>query len=157
MALGTLKLPTHFGKHFLVIGGPFVHANRNTFNVKMAAEINHRYDVSIPTQDYNVPPLNFLNIGLEATVDVILQGRPVYVGCMAGKGRTGLFLAILAKAFGIPNPVEYVRENYYAHAVETDRQYKFVMAYEVSPAVLNRIRKAKLKSVFTLRKCQTKS
>lgn len=47
-------------------------------------------------------------------------------------GRTGLFLAILAKAVGFNDPVAYVRKHYYNHAVETAEQAKYVEAFDVS-------------------------
>jgi hypothetical protein len=147
--LGTLDLPLREGRAFTVIGGPFTdHASRypTCVGVKMAKEIDRRCDISIPTRDFNVPSLDDLNKGLEAAVNNILAGKPVYIGCMAGRGRTGLFMAILAKAFGIKNPVEYVRANYFAHAVETDGQYQFVMGYPIPEAVQRDIKWARVKS-----------
>ena len=43
---------------------------------------------------------------------------------MGGWGRTGLFLALLAKVCGVENPVTYVRENYSPRAVETTDQHR---------------------------------
>ena len=85
--------------------------------------------VDIPTVDFQTPDRQTLYRGLSKAIDLILAGEPVYVGCMGGKGRTGLFLAVLAKAFGVKKPVEYVREHYYAHAVETAEQYDFVKQF----------------------------
>ncbi|CAM9664844.1 unnamed protein product [Phaeothamnion confervicola] len=45
--------------------------------------------------------------------------------CEAGIGRTGLMLALLAKAFGIQNPVSFVLLHYCPHIVETVLQFSF--------------------------------
>lgn len=157
-ALGTLQMPMPFGKHFTVTGGPS-HAElaQHMFFVKMAAEIQVHCDVSIPTRDFKTPPAQQMHDGLIEAVLQITSGKPVYVGCMAGRGRTGLFLAVLAKAFGIVAPVEYVREHYFAHAVETDEQYAYVMNFPIPQEVTNRILWSKLWSVFSFKKNLTKA
>jgi hypothetical protein len=126
---GTLVLPLRAGKSYTVMGGSFYECPPKAVGVKMAAEIDRVCHIDIPTHDFKTPDKQALDRGLIDAVMAITMGRPVYVGCMAGRGRTGLFLSILAKAFSIENPVEYVREHYYPHAVETDSQYKFVMDY----------------------------
>jgi len=153
--LGKLKLPTMFGKHFTVFGGPYVEKPSSMVGVRMAVEIRRPADIVIPTEDFSVPSTHDLNIGLIAAVKNIVAGEPVYVGCMGGRGRTGLFLAVLAKAFGIENPVEYIRENYYSHAVETNQQYQFVENYVVPPVVLKMVRRAKLFSFLRFGKNHT--
>jgi hypothetical protein len=149
VGLGTLKIPLgRTGYFYTLTGGPFRECPRNYFGVKMAAEIPARagYDhVDIPTRDFCVPDMTTLYKGLETAVAALVAGTPLYVGCMAGKGRTGLFMAVLAKAFGVKNPVEYVRANYYAHAVETADQYAFVSAFPVLPNVRKMIRRERLK------------
>lgn len=134
---GLMKLPLYKGgrRHYTVFGGPFAQAPITMATVKMAAEIRMPCSVSIPTIDFSVPSKAVLDEGLYQAVKMILHGDPVYVGCMGGRGRTGLFLAILAKAFKIDNPVEYVRQHYYAHAVETAKQYQYVQNYEIPNAV----------------------
>ena len=56
--------------------------------------------------DFQVPDRLKLYRGLNKALDLMLAGEPLYVGCMGGKGRTGLFLAVLVKAFGVKKPVE---------------------------------------------------
>lgn len=143
---GKLKLPLRPGKYFTVFGGPYKERPANMRGVKMAAEIKLAFDVSIPTEDYSVPDKGALMVGLEEAVDLILSGQPVYVGCMGGMGRTGLFLAVLAKAFRVKSPVPYVRRKYYSHAVETDKQYSFVTKYKIPLAVRRKIKIARIKS-----------
>ena len=136
---GALSLPLSGGKFYTVWGGPSSRAHKDSVFVKMAKELPYPCQIDIPTEDFSTPNKLLLDAGLQKAVQAILAGKPVYVGCMAGRGRTGLFLAILAKAFGIRNPVEYVRENYYPHAVETAGQYKFVKDYQIPEGVLTMI------------------
>lgn len=158
--LGTLPLPLRGKKHFVIHGGPYYKKPLGMMGVKMAKEVQLADDdstqINIPTVDYNVPPKLAMADGLVRAVDAITKGEPLYVGCMGGKGRTGLFLAILARCFGIDQPVEYVREHYYAHAVETDAQYRYVMNFEIPASIPKKIAKAKFKSYFTpFRHCLT--
>jgi hypothetical protein len=143
--LGTLKLPLTRRQYFLVEGGPFYSCPPNRVGVKMAREINKPCYVNIPTYDYNVPDIAVLNEGLTKAVEAMLRGQPLYVGCMGGKGRTGLFLAILSKAFGVHAPIEYVRQHYYSHAVETPQQADFVKGYRIPLAVDFMIQNARRK------------
>src|SRR5271157_1234031 len=108
--LGSLKLPLRGKKYYTLYGGPYNDRPSNMFGVKMASEINRPCDVNIPTADYETPDRKQLTAGLEATVDAILKGKAVYVGCMGGRGRTGLFLAVVAKAFQVRSPIPYVRK-----------------------------------------------
>jgi hypothetical protein len=126
-------------QYFVVTGGPFRECPANMSGVKMAAEIKATCAVDIPTQDFRVPDRKLLYRGLNKAVELVLAGEPLYVGCMGGKGRTGLFLAVLAKAFGVKKPVEYVREHYYSHAVETDEQYQFVKKFTITPTLRRKI------------------
>lgn len=138
--LGQLKLPLTARAFYTVTGGPSHEAkDYDMVFVKMAKELRIPCDISIPTRDFDVPALEDLNKGLAEAVDAVLAGKALYVGCMAGRGRTGLFLAVLARAFGVENPVEYVRKNYYPHAVETESQYHFVMTYPLPSPLLGKI------------------
>ncbi len=81
-----------------------------------------RYNVHLPIHDFSVPSpdqQDEVELALRETLEALLDGKPVYVGCMGGWGRTGLFLALLAKVCGVDQPVTYVRENYSNRAVET--------------------------------------
>lgn len=141
--LGELKLPVNKRQFFVVTGGPFMDIPRGMRGVKMAKEIQRPCDVDIPTVDFQVPDRKLLYRGLHKAMDLILSGEPVYVGCMGGKGRTGLFLAVLAKAFGVKKPVEFVRENYYSHAVETDQQYAFVKKFTITPTLRRKLKRVR--------------
>jgi hypothetical protein len=143
MALGELKVHLNTRQFFTVTGGPFHDCPKTMKGVKMAKEIQAVCAVDIPTADFKTPDRLLLYRGLHKALDLILAGEPVYVGCMGGKGRTGLFLAVLAKAFGIKKPVEFVREHYYAHAVETKEQYEFVRKFTITPPMKRKIKQAR--------------
>ena len=59
------------------------------------------------------------------------ESERVEVACPHGRGRTGTALACLAVLDGIPRDraVDYVREHYSQHAVETPWQRRFVRSF----------------------------
>lgn len=142
---GSLPVPFCCKLHFTVIGGPYRQCPPNMMGVKMAQEIDLPCAVSIPTRDYCVPTLVDMNRGLIEAVGLVLKREPLYVGCAGGIGRTGLFLAILAKAFGVKDPVAYVREYYHPHAVETVEQRYYVGSFPITPQVRILIKNARKK------------
>lgn len=134
---------------YTVFGGPYIDRPKTMRGVVVAEELaNLPNDFAFKIKDFKTP----LHLSARGAVDIfvkmILKGDPVYFGCMAGRGRTGLILSLLAKTFGIKNPVEFVRKNYYSHAVETPAQYQFVQDFEPSPWTLRRIRRARFKNLF---------
>lgn len=139
---GSLPLPINSFQSFRVYGGPYAERPNFMAGVKLAAEISASCTVSVPTRDFSTPSKEDVDRGLWEAVQLILLGRRVYVGCKGGQGRTGLFLALLAKAFGIQDPVDYVRKHYMAHAVETKQQEAFVAEYQVPQNVVSSIKKA---------------
>lgn len=122
-----------FGEDITVVGGPYRARPANMYGVKMAAEINLPCDMDIPTEDFSTPDHDELLGGVMVTLfQHFVYGKPIYVGCMAGRGRTGLFMATLAHLCGENDPVGYVRANYYEHAVETKEQERFVRQFNRS-------------------------
>lgn len=88
--------------------------------------------VHLPIHDFQVPDDDAaVEKALRQALQAALDGRQVYVGCMGGWGRTGLFLALLAKATGFDNPVACVRAHYTPHAVETEAQWRYVQDFDV--------------------------
>ena len=59
---------------------------------------------------------------------------PVYIGCRAGIGRTGMMIAALAKLAGIADPIAWVRAHYHPDAVETSGQHAVIEALD--PAMI---------------------
>lgn len=131
---GRIAIPVTKWQRFVVAGGPYRDKPAGYTGVKMAAEIHAPHAVSIPTQDFSTPDPVVMNRGLREAIELMNEGKPLYAGCAGGIGRTGLFLAVLAKAFGVNDPIKYVRAHYYAHAVETSAQMKYVEQFPFEPA-----------------------
>lgn len=135
---GTLPLALGWAGAFYnieITGGPYddYTVTRNTFGVCVRAERVRANDVHVPIHDFDVPqnPVKVRD-AVAQTLIAALSGREVYVGCMGGWGRTGLFLALVAKAAGVDDPVTYVRENYTSRAIETKAQEDYVKNFDVS-------------------------
>ncbi|MGX9964520.1 protein-tyrosine phosphatase family protein [Roseomonas sp. F4] len=125
------RLPlTVAGRAVTITGGPFDAIPDGAFGVclEMMSEKAWLADVPLPTADFGLPEPE----ALRAAVGVVLRqleaepDRPVHIGCRAGVGRTGLFMACLARAAGVAgDPLDYVRANYLPHAAETPAQQAF--------------------------------
>ena len=135
---GTMPIDFGWGGAFMgfnIVGGPYDKLPSDMFGVCVRRErtIGIRKDVWLPIDDFSVPQKREdVVVAVKLAITAALQGKNVYVGCMGGWGRTGLFLALLAKACGVPNPVLYVRLHYAPHAVETPEQFRYVDKFDVS-------------------------
>ena len=117
-------------------GGPYRNKPANYYGIKMAEEINADCVINIPTRDFDVPDTGRLIAGLYCGITLAQQQAPIWVGCMGGIGRTGLYFAALAKVMAryqklmkhkvTIDPVLYVRDMYLSHAVETKQQKDWV-------------------------------
>lgn len=142
-------IPFSFGPlQTTVFGGPYrkFSPDRRLVGVKMAAEINMDCDVDIPTEDYSVPDHTDMVNGLCAALSFVAAGNDLYVGCMGGIGRTGLFLGCMTKVLmdfetsypelvlvekvAIRDPVAFVRKHYKGSAIETDEQRSYVRNFD---------------------------
>lgn len=147
-------IPVQFGSvKGWIYGGPFRRyepGTRRLVGVKMAEEIDHPHDISIPTEDFSVPDYVTMQQGLIDAVKALVGGNDIYAGCMGGIGRTGLFMGVMAKvmvdyakAVGedppplaqLADPVKFVRAHYKGHAIETQQQQTFVMTFPTEPVV----------------------
>lgn len=111
-------------------GGPYIKKLPYMVGVKMAAEINMPASIDIPTRDFSTPDPVSVYQGIRKLLPILARGESVYVGCMGGIGRTGLFLACVAKILGVRDPVGYVRRYYHPSAVETEAQRAFVVGFD---------------------------
>lgn len=113
-------------------GGPYRDRPANLSGVKMAIEIFAPCTVSIPTQDFKVPDLGDMWWGLAKSLWLLRTEGHIYVGCMGGIGRTGLFMAIMTRLLtGVDGPtaVTQVRKDYNPSAVETKDQKDYVAKF----------------------------
>lgn len=122
----------HGGKSLVVYGGPYFAKPEGFWGVKLAAELPLPCEVDLPIRDYSVPEESAARRALERTLEALFRGERVYAGCFGGKGRTGLFLSLLAKSFGVEDPVGYARRLYHPSAVETKEQEAFVGSFDVA-------------------------
>jgi protein-tyrosine phosphatase len=92
----------------------------------------HLADVLVDVPDFTAPTQAQLHQGLLETLRLMeaAPGLPVYVGCAAGLGRTGTFIAALARLAGIEGAVAWTRAHYDPRAVETPAQEAAVAALD---------------------------
>ncbi len=84
--------------------------------------------VHLPIVDFGIPEAEDLRMALNTTVRETQSERHIAIHCSAGRGRTGLFAACLAKKLlnlSGELAIEWVRQ-YIPHAVETSEQRRFV-------------------------------
>ena len=138
-------MPIKFGfmaayHNLKVFGGPFDKRPRTAkhFNICVRAERVPPTDIHahLPIVDFEVPnpsQRKLVDETLFQALKAAIDGKQVYVGCMGGVGRTGLFMALLAKAADVKQPVSWVRATYDSHAVETKQQKAYVEEFDVKP------------------------
>jgi len=122
-----------------VFGGPYPEKPAGMFGVNLAAEIALPSEIALPIRNYGAPTQAALQEGIAQAIERLAKGEILYAGCKFGYGRTGLFMACLAKACGIANPIEWTRSLYHPKAVESEEQVEFVQNFDAS-ALTQRLR-----------------
>jgi protein-tyrosine phosphatase len=87
--------------------------------------------ISVPIPDFGVPRSSGFSLQIFKVIRAVKEGCSVAVHCHGGRGRTGLFLACMAKQLnGMPadQAIQWVRE-FIPEAVETQEQVRFVQFY----------------------------
>lgn len=134
-----LRLGWRYGWHTVMIqGGPFdayiAAKPDDTMGICLRAEKKPTTvdTLWVPIKDFSIPQDDAeVFYALKVAFRRLLHGNSVYVGCMGGWGRTGLFLSLMAKVAGVPDPVAYVRSKYTTKAVETKEQAAYVRDFDV--------------------------
>jgi len=85
--------------------------------------------IHLPIPDFDVPSKEDLEGAVKKTVEQAQAGQNIVIHCHAGLGRTGLFVAYLAKqVLGLSGEaaIHWTRK-YIPNALETDEQKKFII------------------------------
>lgn len=101
-------------------------------NLRLFYDRNGIDVIHLPIQDYRVPARRPLSAASEAALDRARLGKNIAVHCYAGFGRTGMFLACLARrALGMSadQAIAWVR-SYIPTAIESPDQIKVVHSYK---------------------------
>lgn len=122
-------------QNITVVGGPFDNApSAETAFLVCVREEGAKdldKDVWLKIKDFRIPTdTDAVYAALLETFQAAFEGQPIYVGCMGGTGRTGLFLALICKCLGIEKPINYVREHYAPGAVETEEQEAYIFDFD---------------------------
>jgi hypothetical protein len=135
-ANGVIVIPRsiwHLRPQMVIHGGPYASHPQGMFGICLLEQRPRRgtADLWFPIPDFSVPDDTAkTQSALRCALLQLIAGNPIYVGCLGGKGRTGLFMALLAKALGADDPISYVRENFNAHAVETMAQELWIEEFD---------------------------
>ena len=103
------------------------------YGIKLAPEVNVPAHLVVKIPDFGLPRELDTYSALRVLLYQAALGRKVYIGCMGGYGRTGTFLALLYRLLGVKDSIEFVREIYDSHAVETEAQEHFVKTLFTGP------------------------
>ena len=89
--------------------------------------------IHLPIPDFDVPTQETLSAAVTAAQARASSGKNVAVHCFAGYGRTGMFLACLARqvlGLSANEAIEWVR-SYVPSAIEVQEQVEVVKAFKV--------------------------
>lgn len=85
--------------------------------------------IHFPIPDFGIPSKEELEHFAQKTIDCAKKGHNIVIHCSAGRGRTGLFAAYLAKqVFDLPSEeaINWIRQ-YIDGAVETPEQIQLII------------------------------
>jgi len=148
------RIPTNEAKSFGILfpwgvapimAGPYSEKPKDSPGIKLAAEMKAPYMVDCPIKDFGIPNSKMIESALLSTIVLMKGGLIPFVGCGWGRGRTGLFLALLIKVahqstrhwweFRKVDYVGMTRRKYRPEAVETKQQEQFVRDFDAKRLV----------------------
>ena len=135
MTRGRFRLRLPGGAEAEVSGGPFDALPPGAFSVCLEAGAEKAWlaDILLPAPDFGVPDPAALRDAVARPVAALEAdpSRPLFVGCRAGIGRTGVFLGCLLRATGVAgDPVAELRRLYHPHAAETPAQEQAIRDFQ---------------------------
>lgn len=123
-----MSLPGYFGRGSVKVhAGPYGdYPGVGYWGIKLDKRPKPSADLFLDLPDFQAPTAAQVYLVLNSILDRLLAGEKVYLGCFGGMGRTGTFLACLAKLWGEDDGVLYARQHYWNRAVETPEQADLV-------------------------------
>ena len=122
------------GQERRITGGPFDAWSGDGIALCLdpTATQRPRATIDLPLADYSAPTAQQFSETLAATLAALQAspGAPLYIGCRAGIGRTGTFIAGLAGLANHADPIAWTRRHYHPGAVETPAQEQAVAALD---------------------------
>jgi protein-tyrosine phosphatase len=105
---------------------------RSGRHLRLFYESNGLQVIHLPISDFDVPTQDALSAAIEAALDRLRAGHNLAVHCYAGYGRTGMFLACMARrvlGMSTDEAIEWVR-SYVPTAIEVPEQVDVVKAFK---------------------------
>ncbi len=129
----TLRLD---GRDRIIQGGPFGAYEQPAIGVclEVRSALAGQAALLFPVPDFGAPDLQAFAAALGDLMTLMDKqpDLPIYIGCRAGIGRTGMMIAALAKIAGQDDPVAWTRAQYHPDAVETVDQCAAVAMLDMS-------------------------
>jgi protein-tyrosine phosphatase len=104
---------------------------RSGRHLRLFYENNGLEVIHLPIPDFDVPTQETLSAAIETTLSRAHAGKNIAVHCYAGYGRTGMFLACMARrvlGLSADEAIEWVR-SYVPSAIEVPEQIQVVEAF----------------------------
>jgi protein-tyrosine phosphatase len=99
--------------------------------------------IHFPIPDFGIPSKEDLEHFAQKTIECAKKGNNIVIHCSAGRGRTGMFAAYLAKQIlGLSGEeaIKWIRQ-YIDGAVETDEQIQLIIEYKYPVPDVSNIQK----------------